>query len=334
MDAPAGTRAVTESSISQFRRHPLVRFAVRRLISLAVILVALVIATFMMTRLIPGDPAVNVAGIGATQEEIDRIRKELLLDRPLPEQFSIYVSNLAAGDLGESFFTRQPVAELITQRIGTSLQLAAAALLIVMVISVPLGIIVGAFTRERRHPRAELGFTAVTSVLGSLPEFLAATFLAFIFAVWLRLLPVAGATGIESLVLPALAVSIRPTAILSRIVRVETLNTLASDFIRTARGKRMPNRLIYGRHTLPNVVTAALTVGGLLFAGIIGGAVVVENVFARPGLGSSLVQAVLTRDYPVVQGVVLVLGVVVVVVNALVDLLLAAIDPRTAAGKV
>src|SRR5439155_14249898 len=156
----------------------------------------------------------------------------------------------------------------------------------------------------------------------------------FVFAVWLRVLPVAGTTGPQALVLPALAVSIRSTAILTRIVRVETLNTLASDFIRTARGKRIPDRIIYSRHTLPNVVTAALTVGGLLFAGIIGGAVVVENVFARPGLGTSLVQAVLVRDYPVVQGVVLVLGVIVVVVNATVDLLLAAIDPRTAAGKV
>jgi len=330
----AATPTPSRVSASRLSQHPLARFAARRLISLVVILIALVFATFMMTRLIPGDPAVNVAGIGATQEEIDRIRRELLLDRPLPEQLSIYVTNLARGDLGQSFFTRQPVSQLITQRIGTSLQLAAAALAIVMIISIPLGIIVGAFTRERRHPRAEVSFTAVTSVLGSLPEFLAATFLAFIFAVWLRLLPVAGSAGWEALVLPALAVSIRPAAILSRIVRVETLNTLASDFIRTARGKRMPGRIIYNRHTLPNVVTAALTVGGLLFAGIIGGAVVVENVFARPGLGSSLVQAVLVRDYPVVQGVVLVLGVIVVVVNALVDLLLAAIDPRTAAGKV
>jgi peptide/nickel transport system permease protein len=315
-------------------RNPLVSFALRRLLSLVVILACLVVATFLMIRLIPGDPALNVAGLGATGEDIARVRAQLLLDRPLPEQFQIYITRLAQGDLGRSFFTRQPVSDLIAQRIGTSLQLAVAALAIVMLVSIPLGIIMGAFTRERRHPRVEVGFTGVTSVLGSLPEFLAATFLAFVFAVWLRILPVAGANSPQALVLPALAVSIRSTAILTRIVRVETLNTLASDFIRTARGKRMPNRIIYSKHTLPNVVTAALTVGGLLFAGIIGGAVVVENVFARPGLGTSLVQAVLVRDYPVVQGVVLVLGVVVVVVNALVDLALAVIDPRTAASKV
>ena len=314
--------------------NPLAAFALRRLLALAVILVGLVIATFMMIRLIPGDPALNVAGLGATGEDIARVRTQLLLDLPIEEQFRIYVTRMAQGDLGRSFFTRQPVADLIAQRIGTSLQLAAAALVIVMLVSIPLGILMGAFTRERRHPRVEVAFTGVTSVLGSLPEFLAATFLAFVFAVWLRILPVAGANSPQALVLPALAVSIRSTAILTRIVRVETLNTLASDFIRTARGKRIPNRIIYSRHTLPNVVTAALTVGGLLFAGIIGGAVVVENVFARPGLGTSLVQAVLVRDYPVVQGVVLVLGVVVVVVNASVDLLLAVIDPRTASSKV
>jgi peptide/nickel transport system permease protein len=318
----------------RFVRHPFTRFVLRRLLSLVMILVGLVLATFMMLRLIPGDPAMNVAGLGATGDEIARIRSTLLLDRPLAEQFQIYITNLARGNLGQSFFTRQPVADLLAQRVGTSLQLAAVALAIVMLASVPLGILMGAFTRERRHPRAEVGFTAVTSVLGSLPEFLAATFLAFVFAVWLQWLPVAGSGTAQAIILPALAVSIRPAAILTRIVRVETLNTLASDFIRTARGKRLPDRLIYARHALPNVVTAALTVGGLLFAGIIGGAVVVENVFARAGLGSALVQAVLTRDYPVVQGVVLMLGITVVVVNALVDITLAAIDPRTAAGNV
>lgn len=315
-------------------RHPLASFALRRLLSLVIILAGLVVATFLMIRLIPGDPALNVAGLGATGEDIARVRAQLLLDRPMGEQFEIYITRMAQGDLGRSFFTRQAVSDLIAQRIGISLQLAGAALLVVMLVSVPLGIVMGAFTRERRHPRVEVAFTGITSVLGSLPEFLAATFLAFVFAVWLRLLPVAGASTLQALILPALAVSIRPTAILTRIVRVETLNTLASDFIRTARGKRIPDRIIYSRHTLPNVVTAALTVGGLLFAGIIGGAVVVENVFARPGLGSSLVQAVLVRDYPVVQGVVLVLGVIVVVVNATVDITLAFIDPRTAAGKV
>ncbi|MGH2402841.1 MAG: ABC transporter permease, partial [bacterium] len=208
-------------------------------------------------------------------------------------------------------------------------QLASVALLLVMALSVPLGMVVGALTREGRNRHAELAFTTLTSVGGALPEFLASTFLAFIFAVWLRWLPVAGADVPAAIILPALAISIRPIAILSRIVRVETLNVLAQDYIRTARSKRLPARLLYLRHTLPNVLTAALTIGGLLFTGLLGGAVIVENVFAWPGLGTAVVSAVLARDYPVIQGVILMLGIAVVAVNTLVDVLLGIVDPRS-----
>ena len=203
-----------------------------------------------------------------------------------------------------------------------------------MIVSIPLGMVMGAFTREGRHRRVDFGFTAITSVVGSLPEFLTATFLAFLFAVLFRLLPVAGTGSPQAFVLPVLAIALRPIAVITRLVRVETRNTLASDFIRTARGKRIPNRVLYLRHVLPHVLTAALTVGGLLFAGVIGSAVVVENVFSLPGLGSELVSGVLDRDYPVVQGIVLVLGVTVVMVNAVVDITLAVIDPRSAIKQV
>jgi peptide/nickel transport system permease protein len=312
---------------------PWTRFLLRRLLSLVVILLALALATFAMVRLIPGDPALNILGLGATPQQIANVHHQLGIDQPLPVQLFTYFGNLLHGDLGTSFVTKQPVTDVIRTRIGNSLELAGASLLLVMLVSIPGGMLAGALTREGRHPRGEIGFTAVTSVMGALPEYLMATFLAFLFAVWLRLLPVAGAEGPQSLVLPVLAVSLRPIAVLLRIVRVETLNVLAQDYIRTARSKRLPARLIYLRHTLPNVVTAALTVGGILFAALIGSAVVVETVFARPGLGTSLVNGVLARDYPVIQGDVLVLGVVVVVVNAIVDILLAVVDPRSLTGK-
>lgn len=305
------------------------RFLIRRLVSLVLVLVALAIASFMMVRLIPGDPALIVGGLTANDEQLRIIRHQLGIDQPFTVQFITYWINLAHGNLGTSFLTYQPVTEVIMQRIGPSLQLSSAALLLVMLFSIPAGMISGAFTREGRHKRFEVSLTGVTSVVGSLPEYLAGTFLAFVFAVWLRLLPVAGSEGLQSLILPALAISLRPMAILTRLVRVETLNVLAQDYIRTARSKRLPARLIYVRHALPNVVTAALTIGGILFAGIIGGAVIVENVFARPGLGTALVDAVLSRDYPVIQGIILVLGVIVVVVNATVDILLAVVDPRS-----
>jgi peptide/nickel transport system permease protein len=225
------------------------------------------------------------------------------------------------------------VTEVIKERIRTSLELAGSALFLVLFLSIPLGMISGALTREGRHRRFEVGFAGVTSVLGSVPDYLTGTVLAFIFAVEHRYLPVAGAGGLKHLVLPALAVSLAPAMTLARIVRVETLNVLAQDYIRTARSERLPPRLVYARHAFPNVLTAALTVGGLIFSGIIGGAVIVENVFARPGLGTALVQAVIDKNYPIIQGVTLVLGITVVLVTAIVDILLGIVDPRSLARQ-
>ena len=304
-------------------------FLARRLIGLVVVTFVLVFLSFMLVRWIPGDPAVVVAGPDANEAQLNVIRRSLGLDRPPLEQFATYAANVLRGDLGASFFSREPVARIIAQRVGTSVQLAGAALALVLLVAIPGGMLAAHLTRDGRHKRGEVGFTAVTSVVGSLPEYLAATFLAFVFAVWLRLLPVAGTEGWQSLVLPTLAISARPVAILTRIVRVETLNVLTQDYIRTARSKRIPERLIYLRHTLPNVITAALTIGGVLFAAIVGGGVIIENVFARAGLGTALVNGVLSRDYPVIQGIILVLGVTVVVANTIVDVLLATLDPRS-----
>lgn len=327
LPAVGGSRAQT--GVLGIRNNPWVHFLVRRLVSLVLVLLAVAIASFMMVRLIPGDPALVIGGYTASPDQLQIIRHELGIDVPLQQQFVNFWVNLFHGDLGTSFLTHEPVTQVISERISSSLQLATAAIVLVMGFSIPAGMISGAFTREGRHKRFEVGLTAVTSVVGSLPEYLAGTFLAFIFAVSLRLLPVAGQEGWQSLVLPTLALSLRPMAVLTRLVRVETLNILAMDYMRTARSKRLPARLIYVRHALPNVVTAALTIGGTLFAGIVGGAVVVENIFARNGLGTALVAAVLSRDYPVIQGIILVLGTVVVCANATVDIVLALIDPRS-----
>jgi peptide/nickel transport system permease protein len=301
----------------------------RRAGSLGIVLAALVFASFLIVRLIPGDPARAIAGLDASQEDVQRIRVALGLDKPLLVQFVSYARRALRLDFGHSFVTNEPVTKLISDRLPKTVQLAAAALLLVMLLSVPLGMAAGAFTTEGRHRRAEVVFAAATSVGGALPEFLASTFLAFLFAVWLRWLPVAGSDERAAIVLPAVAISLRPIAVLARIVRVETLNVLAQDYIRTARSKRLPDRLLYLRHALPNVLTAALTIGGLLFTGLLGGAVIVENVFAWPGLGTAVVDAVLSRDYPVIQGVILMLGAAVVFVNTLVDVLLGLVDPRS-----
>ena len=315
--------------MSSLTRNPWLQFVIRRLLATGLILVALVFASFLMVHLVPGDPALAAIGIGGNRDQLIAVRHELGLDQPLGQQLLNYWMNLLHGNLGVSFATHVPVSEVIAQRAGYSINLALVSLVLVLVLSVPIGMVAGALTREGRHSYGEVAFTGITSIVSSVPEYLAGTFLAFVFAVVFRLLPVGGGEGWESLVLPTLAISLRPIAIIARIVRVETLNVLALDYMRTARSKRLPARVLYLRHALPNVLTAALTVGGLLFAGLIGGAVVVENVFARPGLGTALTNAVLARDYPLIQGIILVLGVMVVFVNAVVDLSLALVDPRS-----
>ena len=254
--------------LTRLSSSPWLAFLLRRLLSLAVILVALLFAAFIMVRLIPGDPAEQVGGLSATPEQLQAIRHDLGIDEPFGVQLVNYLEGIAQGNLGMSFQTREPVIQVVQERIGNSLQLASVSLLLVLLLAIPGGMLAGALTREGRHRNGEVAFTAVTSIVGSIPEYLAGTFLAFLFAVWLRLLPVAGAEGWQSLVLPALAISLRPIAFLTRIVRVETLNVLAQDYMRTARSKRLPARILYLRHALPNVVTAALTVGGLLFSAL------------------------------------------------------------------
>lgn len=309
--------------------NPWIPFLAKRLFGLVGILAVLVVVTFSLVRLIPGDPTLAIAGLESSQEARERARVELGLDQPFLAQLGSYVNGLLHGNLGNSFITKQPIADILTDRFALSGRIALLSLVVVMLISVPLGIIAAAYTRDDRHRKAEVGFTAVTSVAGAIPEFLMATVLATVFAVWLKVLPVAGLRDWNSYILPVAAIALRPTFLLARIVRVETFNVLAQDYIRTARSKRLSNWRIYVRHVLPNVVTASLTVGGILLASLIAGAVLVENVFALPGLGTALVDAVERHDYPVIQGIVLLLGVVVVVINTLVDVALAIVDPRS-----
>lgn len=314
-------------------RHPWVSFAIWRSVGLLVTLAAIVVSVFFMLQLVPGDPVLNGLGADAPKSQIEEIRAELGLDRSLPEQLVSYADGLLQGDMGNAFFTRQPVVEIIGERIGSSLQLAAAALAIVLLGGVSVGMAAAALTRDGRRPGVEVGFSAVTSALSAIPDFVWGTVLVYVFAISLGLLPVAGSGSLEHLVLPAIAVALPSMVSVARIVRTETLNVMAQDYIRTATSERLPARRIYLRHALPNVLTAALTISGLVFANLIGGTVVVEQVFARGGLGESLVSAVIAKDYPVVMGITLVLAFAVVLVNTVVDVILGLLDPRSLAKE-
>jgi peptide/nickel transport system permease protein len=199
-----------------------------------------------------------------------------------------------------------------------------------MTVSIPLGMVAAVLTRDGRRRGTELAFTSLTGLLATVPEFLYGVGLVVVFAVKLRLLPVAGQNGPRSYLLPVAALSIGSIAALARIVRAETLAVLGEDYIRVARSKQLPARLLYLRHVLPNMLTGSLTLGGLLLAGLVGGTVLVENVFAWPGLGTIAVSSVVQQDYPVAQAVILLLGATVLVINAAVDLMLGLLDPRSA----
>jgi peptide/nickel transport system permease protein len=240
-----------------------------------------------------------------------------------------YIRHLFTGDLGVSMISGLPVSQVIGDRLPATLQLAVFAFAVSIVVSVPLGLTMGVLTRAGRHRRGEMAFTATSVVLGVIPEFLLAVGLVYVFAVTLGWAPVASRSGFGSYVLPVLSLAVGPAAVLSRIVRVETLAVLQADYIRTARAKRLPPSRIYLRHALPNALTATITLGGLLLGAMVAGTVLAENVFAGPGLGMTIVQSILAKDYPVVQGVVLVYGLGVLLVNLVVDVALALLDPRS-----
>jgi peptide/nickel transport system permease protein len=304
-----------------------VRFAIGRLLQLIAVLAVLWFATVFMVRLVPGDPAQRILGLNATPTDIARTRALLGLNRSLGAEAGHAVYRLWHLDLGSSFVTGEPVTSVISERLPNTAKLAGSALCLVLLAGVPLGVAAGALTSGDKHRQLNTAFGSVTSIAGAMPEYVWATFLVFLLAVKLKWLPAAGASGSRSLLLPALSVGLAPAALLARVVRVETVKVLSQDYIRTARSKRLPSWYLYLRHVLPNVMTAVLTVGGLVFTSLIGGAVIVENVFAWPGLGTAVVSAVISRDYPVVQGVILLLGATVVVINGVVDILANVIDP-------
>lgn len=307
---------------------PCARFALRRLAGLAALAMVLVTATFLMVQLIPGDPARVLAGPDATGADIERLRHTLGLDKPLLGQFADYVTGLAHGDLGRSFQTREPVAEIIAGRLPFTAELALSAMLLVLIVAVPLGMAVAV----RRSRRVDGVFTVATGLLGSIPEYVIATLLVLIFAITLRVLPAAGAESSASLILPIVAIAVPHACFMARVVRREAGTVLEQDYIRAARGRRLPPWRLYLRHVLPNLLTATLTLTGLMLASLLGGTVAVEAVFSWPGIGLRVVDAVLARDYPVIQGCVLVLGLLAAVLNLVVDVVLAVLDPRASLG--
>jgi peptide/nickel transport system permease protein len=302
---------------------------VRRFGRLLVSLLVLVTASFAMIHLIPGDPVRGALGPTAPAELVAARRAALGLDDPLLTQYLRYLDGLFTGDLGTSLSSQLPVADIVAQRLPVTLELAVLAFLAAVALAVPLGVVMGVLTRRGHGRRTELGFTTGSIVVSTIPDFLIGVGLVAVFGVGLGWLPGAGNDTPAAYVLPVVALAIGPAAILARILRVEMVTVLDADYVRTARAKRLPARTIYLGHALPNALTATLTLGGLLLGSLVAGTVLVENVFAWPGLGSTIVQSILAKDYPVVQAIVLVYGLGVLLVNTAVDVALALLDPRS-----
>lgn len=310
----------------------MLRFLAGRLLAIIPVLLVVAVAVFLLLRLTPGDPAAVIAGDAATTEQIEQIRDSLGLNRPIVVQFGIWFGNVLRGDLGESFFFKKSVAELIGQRLEPTLALALLTIILAVLIAVPLGTL-AAWRHGGWLDRALMGF----STLGfSIPVFVLAYLLIWLVSMKLGWLPVQGYRRLEEglwpflrhLILPSLTLAVIYIALIARVTRAAVSEALTEDYVRTARAKGLLERRVLIRHALANAAVPIVTVIGIGLALLIGGVVVTESVYAIPGLGRLTVDAVLARDFPTIQGVILLFSVVYVLVNLLIDLSYLALDPR------
>jgi peptide/nickel transport system permease protein len=284
---------------------------------------------FLLIHLVPGDPVEAMLGESARPADRQALRASLGLDKPLAEQYSGYLGRLVRLDLGESFQERRPVREILAERLPATLELAVAALVLALVLALPLGVVAA---RNRGGP-LDSGAMGLSLLGISIPNFWLGPLLILVFSLWLGWTPVSGRDAPASLVLPAATLGTGLAAVLARMVRSSVLEVLGEDYVRTARAKGLSEGAVLWRHALRNAWLPVLTLIGLQLGGLLGGAVITETVFAWPGVGSLLVEAIQGRDYPVVQACVLLISLAYVLVNTLTDLVYAWVDPRIEVGS-
>lgn len=310
----------------------MLRLIWRRLLATIPVLVLVTLGVFLLIHLVPGDPVETM--LGESQDPIakETLRRELGFDQPLYIQYLTWVSHVAQGDLGRSVRTHQTVLDNVGQRIRPSLELAVYAMLVSLLVAIPLGILTAT---HRNSPIDSLG-TSFALFGICMPNFVIALLLIFVFGVTLHWLPISSYTdpledpvnGIRSLTLPAITLGLALAAVMARTLRSSLLETLSEDYVRTARAKGLADWAVVRAHALKNALIPVVTVLGLQFGSLIGGAVITEYIFALPGVGRLVVDAVFARDYPLVQGVVLLIAVGFIVSNLVVDVVYGWIDPR------
>ena len=300
------------------------RYLAQRLLQLVPVLLGVSVLVFLMIHLVPGDPAQVMLQDYGSAEQIAAFRHTLGLDRPLPVQYGVFLWRLLHGNLGRSIHSGRPVAEEIALRLPYTLRLATAGMAVAMALGLALGVVAAL------HHRRLLDYASMVLALAgiSLPSFWFGLVLILVFSYYLRWLPAAGADTGGSLLLPAVTLGTEAASIIARLTRSSLLEVLRQEFIRTARAKGAGETRTVLRHALRNALIPVLSIVGLQFAGLLGGAVIIETVFGWPGIGRLAVDAIFNRDLPMIQGIVLVAAVTFVAVNLFVDLLYGLLDPR------
>jgi len=304
-------------------------YVIRRLLLAIPVLIGVSILVFAIIRFIPGDPARAVAGVNASPEYIEQVRRDLLLDEGVHVQYYVYMSNLLQGDMGRSTFTRRPVTVELMQRFPNTLLLSATA----MAFAIVFGMAAGIVSATRRYSLFD-NTSMLLALFGvAAPVFWLGIMFQLLFSVHLGWLPSGGIGTWQHLILPALTLGLATTALIARITRSSMLDVLGQDYITTARSKGLVERVVVYKHALKNAMIPVVTVMGLQFGTLLGGAVLTETVFSWPGVGRLMVDSILARDYPVVQGAVLLLAVLFVTINLVVDIIYAFLDPRISYGS-
>ncbi len=309
----------------------MIGFIVRRIFQLLFLLLGISFIVFMSMHLAPGDPATIIGGPTATESDLEAIREDLGLNRPVLIQYVDYLKGVVKGDFGYSYQNSQPVSEAIASRFPNTIKLATASIIVAVII----GIIAGMISAMRQNSWLDVTSTTFALVGVSIPNFWLGTILILLFAVNLQWLPVSGLNnsifsidGLKELILPSITLGTSTAALIARMSRSSMLEVIKSDYIRTAKAKGVKNRTIIWVHALRNAMIPVVTVIGINFGALLGGTIITEQVFAINGIGRLMVDAIAARDFPVVQGTVLLVAAIFVIVNLIVDIVYAKIDPR------
>ena len=302
----------------------MIQYLFNRLLQAIPVLLGVIIITFVLMYIIPGDPVVSMGGDRYSEETVQQLRQELHLDDPLPLQFLRYVGNVLQGNFGNSFITGEPVAALIIEKFPNTMMLAITAMFFAILIGLTAGIM------SSVHPGSfmDRGIMVLALAGISAPVFWVGLILVLVVGVMLQWLPPTGFGGIEYLILPALTLGLRSAAYLARLTRATMLDVLSHDYIRTARSKGLPEWKVFIKHAFPNTLIPVITIIGTDFGSYLSGAVLTESIFGWPGIGRLALEAIMKRDFPVIQGTVLFMAIMFVLMNVLVDLLYGVVDPR------